>query len=112
MILNSEDYQRIVSTMRVENNRNNREAWIIEINGARFVTSKGKSMWKKRQHAASAFNHEMAGSIKAATRVKLASMGYTSSYDIITHPEYKNAWTDFKKYIVETGIYKEVKLTF
>ena len=112
MILNSEDYQRIVSTMRVENNRNNREAWIIEINGARFVTSKGKSVWKKRQHAASAFNHEMAGSIKAATRVKLASMGYNSSYDIVTHPEYKNAWTDFKKYIVETGIYKEVKLTF
>ena len=109
MILNSEDYQRIVSTMRVEHNN---EAWVIEINGARFVTSKGKSVWKKRQHAASAFNNEMAGSIRVATRVKLASMGYNSSYDIVTHPEYKNAWTDFKKYIVENGIYKEIKLIF
>lgn len=109
MILNSEDYQRILSTMRVENNR---EAWIIEINGARFVTTKGKSVWKKRQHAASAFNNEMAGSIKVAARAKLASMGYNSYFEMSHYPEYRNTWQDFKKYIVENGIYKEIKLTF
>ena len=108
MILNIEDYQRIISNMRVENNK---EAWIIEINGRRFVTSKGKSVWKKRQNAAAAFNNEMAGSIKVAARTKLAMMGYNSYYDMIMHPEYKNTWTDFKKYIVEAGIYKEIKLT-
>lgn len=108
MILNSEDYQRILSTLRVENNN---EAWIIEINGVRFVTSKGKSVWKKRQHAAAAFNNEMAGSIKVAARTKLASMGYNSYYDMVFHTEYKNIWNDFKKYIVENGIYKEIKLT-
>lgn len=109
MILNSEDYQRIISTIRVENN--NKEAWIIEINGLRFVTSKGKSVWKKRHHAAAAFNNEVAGSIKVAARTRLAMMGCNSYYDMIMHPEYKNIWADFKKYIVEAGIYKEIKLT-
>ena len=65
MILKIEDYQQIIRNLRVENNR---EAWIIEINGNKFVTIKGKSVWKKRQHAASAFNNEMAGYVKFAAR--------------------------------------------
>lgn len=36
---------------------------------------------------------------------------FNNTPNMLTHPGYKNTWTDFKKYIVEAGIYKEIKLT-
>ncbi len=35
------------------------EAWIIEVDGKRFVLGNGKSVWKKKQHASSALTNHM-----------------------------------------------------
>lgn len=87
----------------------NNEAWIILINGERFVTAKGKSVWKQKNHASSAFTNEMTGAACEIVRRKLIASG--ESLNIWRNPKYQSAVSDLKKALVERGIMEYVKIT-
>lgn len=87
----------------------NNEAWIILINGERFVTAKGKSVWKKKNHASNAFTNEM--TIVASDIVRRRLLDLDENIVVWRNPEYQNATFDLKKALVERGIMEYVKIT-
>lgn len=85
--------------------KSNDEAWIILINGERYKTGKGKSVWKKRNHASSAFRNDMEWLIQSMTKTKL---GIVDRYSTV--PEYKYAFENFRDQLISEGILKLVQI--
>ena len=95
----NDDINAILATGTIEVVRN--YAWIILINGKRFKTSKGKSVWKEKNHASNAFNFEFGGEIRKEAKKKLTLEGIEDYY---RDDRYKEAVTIFKKEAIESGI--------
>ena len=103
----SDDINTILATGKNEVIKN--YAWIILINGKRFKTSKGKSVWKEKSHASNAFNFEFGGEIRKEAKRKLTFEGIEDYY---RDDRYKEAISIFKKEAVESGIleFKQLSL--
>lgn len=85
------------------------KAYSILINGEIFTTSKGKSVWKQKNHASCAFTLEMYDKVRNVVRLRLQSQG-VSRYDVYNYPEYRTAWDDFKAILIEKDLIKIVEL--
>lgn len=85
------------------------KAYSILIDGKTFVTSKGKTVWKQKNHAAAAFNNEMVTKVKHVVQLRLQDRGITR-YEMYKCPEYRNAFENFKKALIERGLYQIIEL--
>lgn len=107
---NEEEFQTLLS--RIPTNRNTvsrPKAYSILINGELFVTDKGKTIWKQKNHAAAAFNNEMSPKVKYVIQLRLQDSGVTR-YELYKHPEYQYAFENFKKALIERGLYQIIEL--
>lgn len=102
------EIEESLSYIKTEDNAD--EAYVILINGKRFTTCKGKSIWKKKNHASAAFNNEIAHKVKRLVKERLIKEpDYDGRY--YKNPEYAKAFEDFKNYLVNNNIMQIVKLS-
>lgn len=88
---------------------NRPKAYSILIDGEIFTTSRGKSVWKQRNHASCAFNNEMFRRVQDSVRLRLQERG-VDRYSVYKFPEYKTAWDDFKALLIEKDLFKIIEL--
>lgn len=102
--LTEEDIQGIFSS-KLEK-VNNEEAWVILFDNQRYKTKKGKSLWKKRNHASSAFRNDMEQEINKIIKLKLGL------YSLHTYqvPECKFAFENFRDALISNGRLKIVNI--
>lgn len=84
-------------------------AWIILVHGKRFKTSRGKSVWKAKNHASTAFTNEMGHYIKEEMRRLITERG-VSPISFTRYEEYRNAVVNFKKKAIELGLLEIVQI--
>ncbi len=82
------------------------ECYAIKIDGQTFVTSRGKMLWKKENHAIKALRMSIEPVVRRHIRSKLRSQGISEYYN---HPEYYNAWDNFRKYLEDNNILQIIK---
>ena len=85
------------------------KAYSLLIGGKLFITSKGKTVWKQKNHVGAAFNNEMYRKAQDIVRWRLQTNG-VDRYEVYKYPEYKNAFANFKKALIEKGLYQIIEL--
>ena len=85
-------------------------AYAILINGRRFKTQKGKSVWKQRNHATTALRFDVEPKLQRMVKTRImAEPNYDGRY--YGHPEYRNCFNDFKQHLLDNGILEIIKLS-
>lgn len=90
-------------------NVNRPKAYSILIGGEIFTTSRGKSVWKQKNHATCAFNNEMQNKVVDVVRCRLQNQGI-NRYECYKFPAYQTAFADFKAGLIERGLFKIIEL--
>lgn len=106
MILSEEDINR---TLRGNLSDEPVKGYAIRINGRTFTTDKGKILWKKRNHATSAFRMALEFRVRNNVFSKLHNQGLSTT-EIYRNEEYKNAWNNFWKYLVDNSLIQIIEI--
>jgi len=105
-----DEFQKLLKRIPTNKKDVNRpKAYSILIDGEIFTTSRGKSVWKQRNHAACAFNNEMFRKVQDSVRLRLQEQGI-DRYSVYRFPEYQTSWEDFKNLLIEKNLFKVIEL--
>lgn len=106
-----EEFKGLLNRIPTVNGRSSSrpKAYSIHINGDLFVTNKGKSVWKQRNHASCAFRLALEKYAKRMVSLRLQGQGI-DRFAVWKQPEYITAFEDFKEALIEKGIFKIIEL--
>lgn len=103
-----EEIERGIRFLRTEDKEPT--AYAILINGRRFKTQKGKSVWKQRNHATTALRFDVEPKLQRMVKTRIMSEpNYDGKY--YSNPEYRNCFNDFKEYLLNNSIMEIIKLS-
>ena len=106
----NEEFMELVNKIPVHEDFANRPPYYsIIINGKIFITDKGKTVWKKKNHAMCAFNNQMQHIVQNYTKNKLKEEGVNVS-DIWRHPEYLDCFTNFKEQLKKNDMINIIEI--
>lgn len=105
MILNKDDVNLILNKF---SKKNEITGYAIKINGKFFRTDKAKMLWNNKSSASLALRNALEVWVLVEIKIKLANLGYSET-EINNHDEYKNAWTNFRKYLEENKLIEFVE---
>ena len=106
--MTSEEIEKGIEFLRTENKE--ATAYAILINGNRFKTEKGKSVWKQKNHATTALRFDVEPKLQRMVKLRLIQEpNYDGTY--YRNPEYKNCFNDFKQSLLDRGILQIIKLS-
>lgn len=77
------------------------KSYAIRIDGQAFVTSRGRMLWKKKNHAINALRMSLEPVVCGHVRSRLRAQGISEYYN---HPEFANAWGNFRKYLEDNNL--------
>lgn len=85
------------------------KSYAIRIDGQTFVTSRGKMLRKKKNHATSALRMCLEPVLCGRILRKLNIQGRPLS-ECYRHPEYRNAWDNYRKYLEDNNLLQIIEV--